>query len=114
MGELVFDPNLPAEHSPISSAELRTQFQALQFEIDARATNDQLNDVSTNLLADLDQKASTAALTDGLNTLTAQTPNNVDGVDALALTVSDPPTQAEMQAVVDRLNDLITGLHRGP
>ena len=109
-----FNPNLPIEASPLDAAEMRNQFNGLKDEIDARATNDQLNDVSTNLLADLDQKASTAALTDGLNTLTAQTPSNVDGVEALALTVSDPPTQAEMQAVVDRLNDLITGLHRGP
>ena len=109
-----FDPNFPPHGAGLISADWRNQFNGLKDEIDARATNDQLNDVSTNLLADLDQKASTAALNDGLNTLTAQTPNNVDGVDALALTVSDPPTQAEMQAVVDRLNDLITGLHRGP
>src|ERR1041385_5357284 len=85
MGELVFNPNLPAEHSPISSAELRTQLQALQLEIDGRVTNEQLNDVTTNLQAELGQKASTAELTDGLNNLTAQTPSNVDGVDALAL-----------------------------
>ena len=35
------------------------------------------------------------------------------GVDQLNLTVSDPPTQAEMQAIADKLDQVITALHGG-
>ena len=35
------------------------------------------------------------------------------GVDQLNLTVSDPPTQAEMQTTADKLDQVITALHGG-
>jgi hypothetical protein len=35
------------------------------------------------------------------------------GVDQLGLTVSNPPTQAEMQAIADKLDQVITALHGG-
>jgi hypothetical protein len=35
------------------------------------------------------------------------------GVDQLGLTVSNPPTQAEMQALADKLDQVITALHGG-
>ena len=44
--------------------------------------------------------------------MNASTPNNVETFTALSLTVSDPPTQTEMQAVVDKLNALINALQR--
>jgi hypothetical protein len=34
-------------------------------------------------------------------------------VQQLGLTVSNPPTQAEMQAIADKLDEVITGLHGG-
>jgi hypothetical protein len=33
------------------------------------------------------------------------------GVTTLTLTISNPPTQAQLQAVVAKLNELITALH---
>jgi hypothetical protein len=30
-----FNPNVPADHSPLSSAEMRNQFQAIQNNVDA-------------------------------------------------------------------------------
>ena len=39
---------------------------------------------------------------------------NVDGFSQLDLGVSDPPTQAEMQAVVDAVNQLIESLQAHP
>jgi hypothetical protein len=35
------------------------------------------------------------------------------GVDQLGMTVSNPPTQAEMQAIADKLDEVITALHGG-
>jgi hypothetical protein len=40
------------------------------------------------------------------------TSNNSNGVAALGIAVSDPPTQAEMQAVVAKIDELITALRR--
>jgi hypothetical protein len=40
------------------------------------------------------------------------TPSNVNGVDTLNLTISDPPTQAELEQVLGKLNELIGALHR--
>jgi hypothetical protein len=42
----------------------------------------------------------------------AGTANNVNGVDELNLPISDPPTQGEVQQVLDKLNELISALHR--
>jgi hypothetical protein len=65
------DPSLPADNSPLSSGEMRGQFQASQNNFD-----------------DLRER------------LIALTP--------LGLTVSNPPTQADVQALADKPDELIT------
>lgn len=47
-----------------------------------------------------------------LNTAIFGTAVNPQSVAPLPIVVSDPPTQTEMQAVVDRLNELISALKR--
>ena len=47
-----------------------------------------------------------------LATALAGTSANSNGVALLGITVSDPPTQAEMQAVANKLDELITALRR--
>ena len=84
---MAYDPNLPASHSPIVSAEFRVHFNALKALIDAK----------------LDLSAAQDAI--ALNSA-----NNVDTFTPLTLTVSNPPTQAQVQAVVNKLNDLILAL----
>ncbi|MEQ1859603.1 MAG: hypothetical protein ABMA13_06680 [Chthoniobacteraceae bacterium] len=49
-----------------------------------------------------------------LNSAIAGTARNPIAVALLVLTVSDPPTQAELQAVVDKLNELIIATTRPP
>ena len=70
MSTPILDPSLPADHSPLSSAEMRLQFQAIQCRFDI-----------------------------------------VSLISPLSLTVSDPPTQAEMQAIADKLDEVIAALH---
>ena len=41
-----------------------------------------------------------------------QTSSSSNGVPLLNLTVSDPPTQAEVQSVVNAYNDLVNALRR--
>ncbi len=42
----------------------------------------------------------------------AGTSNNSNGVGALGMTLSDPPSQGEVQAVADKLDELINALRR--
>ena len=41
-----------------------------------------------------------------------QTAGNVSALDNLPLAISDPPTQAQVQEIVYKLNELITALKR--
>ena len=84
-----FDPTLPADHSPVVAAELRNQFAGLKDLIDAVPAS-----------SDVD------------NAIAAQTPNNVDAVGVPGGSFSDPPTAAEVQALQDKLTELIVALHR--
>ena len=46
------------------------------------------------------------------NAINYQTSNNTDAVSAAGVYVSDPPTQGEVQAIVDKLDELINALRR--
>ena len=47
-----------------------------------------------------------------LNAAITGTSNNSNAVATMGLVVSDPPTQAEMQALVNKVDELITALRR--
>jgi hypothetical protein len=47
-----------------------------------------------------------------LSTALGGTSANSNGVAQLGLTVSDPPTQSELQAVANKLDELIAALRR--
>jgi hypothetical protein len=73
MGTPILDPSLPADNSPLSSGEMRGQFQAI---------SDFIGDVRGRFVS----------------------------LTPLGLTVSNPPTQAEVQAIADKLDELINTL----
>ena len=73
MGTPVLDPSLPADNSPLSSGEMRGQFQSISGMFD---------DIRGKLLS----------------------------LTPLGLTVSNPPTQADVQALADKLDELINTL----
>ena len=85
-----FDPTLPAPNSQISSAELRGQLTSLKSLIDALPTS---TDVTLAIEAD------SAALIN---------------LTQLTQLISNPPTQAQVQAIQNKLNELITALTRVP
>ncbi len=70
-----FDPTKPAANSPVSPAELRDQFNALEAEIEE----------------------------------TAYDPSSIA---PLGLTVSNPPTQAEVQAIANKIDEMLTFMSR--
>ena len=83
-----FDPTKPVEDSPLDAAEMRDQFNGLDAKIGDCATQVSLNDA-----------------------ILAGSAANCDGVAELNLTVSNPPTQAQVQALLAKLNELIGALH---
>jgi hypothetical protein len=84
-----YDPTLPANHSLILSAELRAQFAGLKDEIDAMP-------LSAEMTARLD----------------AYTAGNCEFVSLPSLTISNPPTQAEVQNLANVLSNLYVALTR--
>ncbi len=83
-----FDPAKPVNNSPVTATELRGQFNALNTDIGLRAL-----------------------LTDVANAISASS-NNSNGVANLGLGASDPPAQGEVQAIADKLDELINALRR--
>ncbi len=136
-----YDPSKPAASAPNSSAEMRGQLTALKALIDAvtavtGATVDSVTigsgtSVNVSLVtgvlhfdfilqpgppgevtqAQLSNDLSNTANQAMLNTL-PQTSANSNNVSTLSLTVSDPPTQGEVQAVANKLDELINALRR--
>jgi hypothetical protein len=80
-----FDPTLPVNNSLISSSELRNQFTGLKSIIDVNANN-AANGISGSAL----------------------NPN----VAVLSQSISNPPTQAQVQAIQNKLNELINAITR--
>ena len=82
---MAFDPNLPADHSPISSAELRAQLAALKEMIDQRPTMDQVLEA---------------------------TAGPCKGYPVLTTFASNPPTQLELQTTINYINDVLDYMQR--
>ena len=80
-----FDPALPANNSPVSSAELRNQFTGL---------NELIDNVQNQLITSIEG--------------TAMNPN----VNTLSQSISNPPTQAQVLAIQNKLNELINAITR--
>ena len=136
-----FNPLLPANGGPIVAAELRSQFTGLKTLIDAvpvvtGATVDSVTigsgtSVNVSLVtgvlhfdfilqpgppgevtqAQLSNDLSNTANQAMLNTL-PQTSANSNNVATLSGSISNPPTQAEVQENRDKINELINALRR--
>ena len=86
---MAYDPTKPTDNSLAAAAELRNQFAGL-------------ND-------DIQQRALSIDVQDAIN---AQSSGSVNDVNPLSLSVSNPPTQAQVQAVADKIDELLTALKR--
>ncbi|MGB8169072.1 MAG: hypothetical protein WCF18_16365 [Chthoniobacteraceae bacterium] len=87
-----FDPTKPAPNSPLASAEMRAQLTALFAAILARATPEEV----------------AAAIA----TAIAGTSSNSNAVGTLGQTADGGYNQNQMQDVLNKLDELITGLRR--
>lgn len=86
---MAYDPTLPANSSQILSSELRNQFTGLK------------------ALMDFNANAATNALNAAIDG-TAMNPS----VATLTQTISNPPTQAQVQAIQNKVNELINAITR--
>ena len=86
---MAYDATLPANNSLISSSELRNQFNGLKTLVDDCITQANLDDA-----------------------IQTQTPAPITSVFALGLNPSDPPTRDDVQAIADKLDQLIAALKR--
>ncbi len=142
-----FDPNIPAQGAPNSSAQMRAQFHGLKDLIDAipagppgpigpqgpigetgpsggngpqgeqgppgpqgndgqqgpQGPQGPPGDVNTGQMEAAIDAAAVAILAQAA----ANSSANTNGVSTLSMIVSDPPTQAEMQAIANKLDELI-------
>ena len=108
-----FNPSLPANNAPISSAELREQFSGLNDLISESAdnANQALTNVASDLQAGIDN--ATAFMQGQLNTaIQEETAALPASVSPLELTISDPPTQEEVQNIANKLDELLHVLKR--
>jgi hypothetical protein len=80
-----FDPTLPVNNSLISSSELRNQFNGL-------------NQFISNVEVELNNAIAGTAVNPAVNVLSQG--------------ISNPPTQAQVQAIQNKLNELINALTR--
>jgi len=98
---MAYDPNLPANNSPISSAELRAQFAGLKALIDAQQAQ------ITALQSALGGKTSSDDVTQMIQTLAAHSCANMP---YQGITLSSSPTRDELQSIADTLDELFTAL----
>ena len=80
-----FDPTLPVNNSLISSPELRNQLNGLKSLID-------------NVEGELNNAIAGTAVNPAVN--------------LLAQSISNPPTQAQVQAIQNKINELINAITR--
>jgi hypothetical protein len=98
---MAYNPNLPANNSPIVSAELRSQFAGLKALVDAQQAQ------ITALQSQIDQKAS---LDDVNQAIAANSAKNVDGFVFSSDDISDPPQKAEVEDIQTQLGNLVQAL----
>ena len=83
-----FDPTLPVNNSLVSAMELRSQLTGLKTLVDGCPTIGAMHTYVHNNAA-----------------------TSIQGMSDLGgMTISDPPTQTEVQTIVDKLNELINAL----
>ena len=84
-----FDPTKPVEGTPVDAAEMRGQLNGLKALNDAKPSMDQVNDA-----------------------IAANSAGSVSDIEPLAIFASNPPTQLEVQTVINFLNDMLAAMKR--
>jgi hypothetical protein len=137
----MYNPALPADGSPLSSAEMRSQLTGLKALIDAISSITAAMVDSTTTLPPGSSAGATVSVIGNTLHFTFELPQgetgatgpqgsqgevssmdlsnaiqttsaNTNTVAEAVITVSDPPQQMEVQAIADKLDELILALRR--
>ena len=84
-----FDPTKPQENTPLDAAEMRSQLNGLADQIAERLTEPQVEQL-----------------------IASEAAGPMPNLALLDMMVSNPPTQAEMQTVVNKIDEMIVLLRR--
>ncbi len=109
-----FNPALPLDGSLIVADVLRDQFNALNEDTQTRATQASLAAEVTALNAEIATRQTQSQVDAQISAAIQGTARNPINVQPLYVAISEPPTAYEVQAILDRLNELITGVYRAP
>lgn len=110
-----FDPAQPAPGAPLSSEVMRNQLNALHEEIGSVPAGPPGPEGPQGPAGADGQPGSPGEVTNAaLNEAIAGTARNPLAVPTLNITISDPPQQAEVQAIVAAYNLLLTTSQRQP
>ncbi|MCX6897805.1 MAG: hypothetical protein NT105_03820 [Verrucomicrobia bacterium] len=104
-----FNANIPVNDTLGNADPIRENFNALKQQIDAAPTAEQVAESINNAVAD---KPTNDAMNSAISGAINGTPRNVDGFSQLYYAISDPPTQSEVQQLLDSYNALILALRR--
>lgn len=113
-----FDPDLPQENTLADAAQMRAQLNALKELIDNIPAGPEgpqgpagpSGSDGAPGMPGQPGEVTNAALAGAIS----GTARNPTTVAPLTVTVTDPPTQANVQEIVDKLNELIAALFRPP
>ena len=107
----MFDPTLPQESTELDAAQMRDQLNGLKALIDAGVPGPAGPPGADGEVTTADM---TAAIASAVGSALLDTSHNCTGVNLLPIPPNDPPTRADLLAVIDKVNELITALRREP
>ena len=124
-----FDPALPRTGTRATSAEMRSQLTSLKALIDAIPVGPPGPQGAVGPSGPAGQQGtagvpgpqgeqgpqgdvSASDMENAINNALGGTSNNSNSVAQVEMTVSDPPTQSEMQTIANKLDELIAALRR--
>ena len=109
-----FNPARPLDGSLILADVLRDQFNALNDDIQTRVEQSVFDTAMAGVSAEMAQHPTTQEMNSAIVSAIQNTAVNPMNVSPLYITISDPPTQSEVQQMLDRMNQLISALYRAP
>ena len=98
--------------APGSSATAGVNLNAGVLHFDFTLPAGQNGEVTQSQLSNDLVNTENAAVNTATSTILPQTSNNSNGVGLLGMSISDPPTQGEVQNICNRLDELINALRR--
>ena len=90
---MAFDPTKPIENTQLDAPLMRNQLNALNDKIDNLPASSDVQQIVND-------------------SITAQAAGPCDNVNYLNLTVSNPPTQAEVQRLADKIDEMLRASRR--